>query len=145
MKVLASAVLAVCMTACSSASSNLKSDPGTPRIGAMGSEDLLVGEREVVGRTSSLTVDEDELRGRYRAVPVDLSWNAQYLRGTVAGRHTRLELADGDDTRFQGAFAGMPVDLIIEKGGISGRGSRPSRGTARSGTRPRGRTALPSR
>ncbi len=121
MKVLTSAVLAVCMTACSSASSNLKAEPDAPRIGAMGSEDLLVGEASVVGRTSSLRVKEDELRGRYRSVPVDLSWNGQYLKGTVAGQHTRVELAEGDDTRFQGAFAGMPVDLVIEKGGLSGR------------------------
>jgi hypothetical protein len=121
MKVLASAVLAVCMTACSSASSNLKLEPDAPRIGAMGSEDLVVGEKAVVGRTSSLVVDEDELRGRYRSVPVDLSWNGQYLKGTVAGRQTRLELAEGDDVRLQGAFAGMPMDLVIEKGGLSGR------------------------
>jgi hypothetical protein len=121
MKVWASAVLAVCMTACSSASSNLRAESSAPRIGAVGSEDLVVGEKAVVGRTSTLVVDQDELRGRYRSVPVDLSWNGQFLRGTVAGRHTRLELAEGDDTRFQGAFAGMPVDLVIEKGGLSGR------------------------
>ena len=121
MKVLTSAVVAVCLTACSGASSNLKVDPDAPRIGAMGSEDLLVGERQVVGRTSSLSVGEDELRGRYRSIPVDLSWNAQYLKGTVAGQHTRLELAEGDDVRLQGSFAGMPMDLVIEKGGLSGR------------------------
>lgn len=121
MKLLASAVLAVCMTACSSASSNLKAEPDAPRIGALGSEDLLVGSSAVVGRTSALRVDEDELRGRYRSVPVDLSWNGQYLRGTVAGQHTRVELAEGDDVRLKGAFAGMPMDLVIEKGGLSGR------------------------
>ena len=121
MKALAIAVLAVSLTACSSARSNLQAQSSAPRIGAMGSEDLLVGERQVVGRTSSLSVDEDQLRGRYRSIPVDLSWNAQYLKGTVAGQHTRLELAEGDDVRLQGSFAGMPMDLVIEKGGLSGR------------------------
>jgi hypothetical protein len=121
MKAWAIAALAVGVSACSSAGGNLRAEAGAPRIGAMGSEDLVVGERGVVGRTSSLRVSDDGMRGRYRSVPVDVSWNAQYVKGMVGGQLTRLELAEGDDTRFTGAFAGMPVDLVIEKGGLSGR------------------------
>jgi hypothetical protein len=121
MKAWAIAVLAVGATACSSASSTLRAEPDAPRIGAVGSEDLLVGEQVTVGRTSALRVSQDEMRGRYRNVPVDVSWNGQMLKGVVGGQATRMELAEGDDTRFLGSFAGMPVDLVIEKGGLSGR------------------------
>ena len=121
MKAWAIAALAVGVSACSSAGGNLRAEADAPRIGAMGSEDLVVGERGVVGRTSSLRVSDEGMRGRYRSVPVDVTWNAQYLKGVVGGQLTRLELAEGDDTRISGAFAGMPVDLVIEKGGLSGR------------------------
>ena len=39
----------------------------------------------------------------------------------TAGQQTRVELAEGDDVRLKGAFAGAPMDLVIEKGGLSGR------------------------
>ena len=121
MKAWAIAVLAVGASACSSAGSNVRAEAGAPRIGATSSEDLLVGAHGVVGRTTDLRVSESAMRGRFRSVPVDLSWNGQYLRGVVGGQLTRLELAQGDDTRLLGSFAGMPVDLVIEKGGLSGR------------------------
>ena len=121
MKTWAMAVLAVGVSACSSTGSALRAEAGAPRVGAVGSEDLVVGERAVVGRTSALKVDGEAMRGRYRNVPVSLTWSGQYLKGVVGGQPTRLELANGDDTRFLGAFAGLPVDLVIEKGGLSGR------------------------
>jgi hypothetical protein len=121
MKAWAIAVLAVGVTACASGNNALRAEPGAPRIGAVGSEDLVVGTQATVGRTSTLKVEQDEMRGRYRNVPVDLSWNGQMLKGVVGGQPTRMELAEGDDTRLLGSFAGMPVDLVIEKGGLSGR------------------------
>ncbi|MBF5045844.1 hypothetical protein FGE12_25770 [Aggregicoccus sp. 17bor-14] len=121
MKAWAIAVLAVGASACSGTGSGVRAEADAPRIGATSSEDLVVGARGVVGRTTDLRVSESSMRGRFREVPVDLSWNGQYLKGVVGGQLTRLELAQGDDTRLLGSFAGMPVDLVIEKGGLSGR------------------------
>lgn len=99
----------------------VRPEPGAALVAAPGSEVLYVGEHSVVGRTSSLKVDPAALHGRYRSVPVHLSWSGQYLHGSVAEQLTRVELAEGDDVRLAGAFAGAPVDLILEQGGLSGR------------------------
>lgn len=103
------------------AGGSVRPEPGAVEVGASGSGALFVGSRSVVGPTSSLTLDAAALHGQYRGVPVNLVWSGQFLQGTVAGEQTRVELAEGDDVRLAGAFAGAPVDLVIEQAGLSGR------------------------
>jgi hypothetical protein len=119
MRNLLMSVVAAVGLAC--AGSTVRPEPGAAQVAAPGSELLYVGEHSVVGRTSSLKLEAAELHGRYRSVPVHLSWNGQFLQGSVAEQLTRVELAEGDDVRLAGSFAGSPLDLVVEQGGLSGR------------------------
>ncbi|XXF79144.1 hypothetical protein P2318_05165 [Myxococcaceae bacterium GXIMD 01537] len=80
-------------------------------------EPLVLTTGTITGPRSSLSVREDGMSGRFRELPVALRWDYQELSGDVGRRKTRLELAEGDDTRIWGQFASLPVDLI-QKGAL---------------------------
>lgn len=114
-------VLAVAGLACAGSGGGVRAEPGAVAVAATGNEPLYVGEQSVVGRNASLQREGTALHGHYRGMPVHLAWTGQYLHGTVAEQATRIELAEGDDVRLTGAFAGAPMDVILEQGGLSGR------------------------
>jgi hypothetical protein len=76
-------------------------------------EPLVLAQGAITGPRSSLGVTEEGMNGRFRDQPVALRWTYQELAGNVGTRKTRLELAEGDDTRIWGFFAAQPVDLIL--------------------------------
>ncbi|WNG40311.1 hypothetical protein F0U61_46485 [Archangium violaceum] len=90
-------------------------------LGYRGGEPLVVDGAFITGPTSSLIIDDNAMRGRFRDIPVSLAWTWQELTGTVGPNTTKLELAEGDDTRVWGSFAGMPVDFILEGDWLYGR------------------------
>lgn len=121
-RVVASGLAAVgLLVGCAGAGGARREDGPAPLRVASPTAEVLVGEHSVVGRTSDLVVKDGELRGRFRTLPVDLSWNGQYLTGVINGQPTRLELAEGDDVQLQGTFAGEPMNVVVEKGGLSGK------------------------
>jgi hypothetical protein len=83
-------------------------------LGQSAGEPLLVQGPAITGPSSSLLISDNAMHGRYRDTPVSLKWNWQLLSGAVGSGATRLELAEGDDTRFWGSFGGMPVDLTLK-------------------------------
>lgn len=76
-------------------------------------EPLLLARGALTGPRSSLSVTEEGMNGRFRDQPVTLRWTYQELSGSIGTRKSRLELAEGDDTRIWGHFAAQPVDLIL--------------------------------
>jgi hypothetical protein len=76
---------------------------------------MLVTRTHVTGPTSSLSLRQDGLRGRFRDQPVDLTWDFQKVSGVYGTRPTLLELSEGDDTRASGTFGGAPVDILVQK------------------------------
>jgi hypothetical protein len=83
-------------------------------LGQPEGEPLLVQGTDITGPSSSLSISESGMRGRYRDMPVLLQWNYQELSGSVGGRGTLLELAEGDDTRIWGVFGGLAVDFTLK-------------------------------
>jgi hypothetical protein len=77
-------------------------------------EPLLLANGAITGPSSSLNLTDDGMNGRFRNLPVALRWSYQELSGSVGQRKTRLELAEGDDTRIWGHFATLPVDLVLD-------------------------------
>jgi hypothetical protein len=106
---------------CASTGSSARADEPALALGQQAGEPLLVRGSSVTGPASSLTISEDGMRGRFRDVPVSLKWDYQEVSGMVAGRGTRLELAEGDDTRIWGTFGGAVVDLTLEGEWLQGR------------------------
>ncbi len=90
-------------------------------LGHPGGEPLMVRGSHVTGPTSSLLIADNALRGRFRDMAVSLAWTYQEVTGTVAERPTRLELAEGDDVRVWGSFAGAPMDVVMESEWVTGR------------------------
>ncbi|QSQ10907.1 hypothetical protein [Myxococcus landrumensis] len=84
--------------------------PGAP-LGDAAEESLSLADDAITGPTSALSIAQTGMHGRYRRQPVSLEWDYQTMTGTVANQATRLELAEGDDTRVWGTFAGMATDL----------------------------------
>ncbi|MFY0571484.1 hypothetical protein ACN28E_47695 [Archangium lansingense] len=99
------------------AGSHANSRVGEPAysLGHPDGEPLLVQGQYITGPASSLVIAEDSMRGRFRDQPVSLTWTWQEVTGAVAEHETRLELAEGDDTRVWGSFGGIPVDLTLDK------------------------------
>ncbi len=95
-------------------------EPALP-LGHQGGEPLTVKGAYVTGPTSSLVISDNALRGRFRDLPVSLAWSYQEVTGMVADRPTRLELAEGDDMRVWGSFAGAPMDVVMESEWVAGR------------------------
>ncbi len=105
---------------CASTGSASRAQGPVLPLGQPAGEPLQVQGSTITGPTSSLVVADDAMRGRFRDLPVSLKWNYQELTGTVGSRGTRLELAEGDDTRIWGVFGGAPVDIVVKKDWLHG-------------------------
>jgi len=90
-------------------------------LGREGQEPLVLAGNDLTGPSSTLRLDEHGMRGRFRSNPVALAWDYQQMTGTVGEQATRLELAEGDDTRVWGSFGGVPVDLTEDGTWLHGR------------------------
>jgi hypothetical protein len=84
---------------CAGASSGLRAEGEKVRMGQRSAEPMVVTNRYITGPSSSISLREDGLRGRFRNQPA------------------RLELSEGDDVRASGTFGGAPVELLV-KGGV---------------------------
>ncbi len=82
-------------------------------MGQQAGEPLRVQGNTITGPNSSIAFSDDGLRGRFLNAPLDLSWDYQFMTGTVAGRAVRLELAEGDDIYIQGYFGGVRINYVL--------------------------------
>lgn len=116
------AATAICLlaTGCA-ATSGAHGAGGGVALGDASGEPLRLEGTSITGPNSSLSIDGDALRGRYRTQPVALQWDYQRLTGTVGAQPAHLELAEGDDTRVWGSFGGLPVDLTEDGTWLQGR------------------------
>jgi hypothetical protein len=117
-----STVTALCLlgTGCAATSGAQASATSIP-LGDAADEPLRLEGTAITGPTSTLLIAQDGLRGRYRTRPVALQWDYQRLTGTVGERASHLQLAEGDDTRVWGTFAGMAMDLTEDGTWLHGR------------------------
>ncbi|MFP2927957.1 hypothetical protein ACLESO_22715 [Pyxidicoccus sp. 3LG] len=90
-------------------------------LGDASDEPLRLEGAAITGPNSSLVIDEGGMRGRYLTRHVSLQWNYQEMTGSVGDMATRLQLAEGDDTRVWGTFAGMAMDLTEDGTWLHGR------------------------
>lgn len=107
---LSALALSLLSTGCA-ATSGAHSPGGGMRLGDSSEEPLRLEGDSITGPKTSLRMGEDGMHGRYLTRNVSLQWNYQELTGSVGERPTRLQLAEGDDTRVWGTFAGMAVSL----------------------------------
>jgi hypothetical protein len=105
---------------CASTGSASRAEGPALPMGQPAGEPLLVQGPAITGPHSSLVISGDAMRGRFRDVPVFLRWDYQELTGSVGRAGTRLELAEGDDTRFWGVFGGAPVDITVKQDWLHG-------------------------
>lgn len=113
-------VLSLLGTGCAATSGAQGSASGVP-LGNASTEPLRLDGPALTGPTSSLLIAEDGMRGRFRTRPVALQWTHQEMTGSVGDLATRLQLAEGDDTRVWGTFAGMALDLTEDGTWLHGR------------------------
>jgi hypothetical protein len=106
--------LLVLAVGCAGAGNGLRSQSGEARMGQRSAEPMVVSGRYITGPSSSLSMREDGLRGRFRDQPVDLQWDYQKVTGVFGAMPRRLELSEGDDTRATGSFGGSRVDLLMK-------------------------------
>jgi len=102
---------------CARAGSGLRAEGEKVRMGQRSAEPMVVTNQYITGPSSSLSLRQNGLRGRYRNQPVDLQWDFQQVTGVFGTQPTRLELSEGDDLRASGSFGGAPVHLLV-KGGV---------------------------
>lgn len=98
---------------CAGSQANTRAGESALSLGEPAGEPLLVQGSAITGPSSSLVISGNGMHGRYRDTPVSLEWNFQHLSGAVGSYETKMELAEGDDTRLSGSFGGMPLDLIL--------------------------------
>lgn len=98
---------------CAGSRANGRAEEPALALGEPAGEPLLVQGSAITGPSSSLVISDNGMHGRYRDSPVSLEWSFQQLTGAVGAYETKMELAEGDDTRLSGSFGGMPVDLIL--------------------------------
>lgn len=96
------------------------STSGVP-LGNASIEPLRLDGTSLTGPTSSLHVDADGMRGRFRTRPVALEWDDQKMKGSVGERATDMKLSQGAETRAWGTFAGIIVDLTEDGTWLHGR------------------------
>lgn len=105
----------LCLTVgCAGASNGLRAEGGKVRMGQRSAEPMVVTSRYITGPSSSISLRNDGLRGRFRNQPVELQWDYQHVTGVFGVQPTRLELSEGDDVRASGTFGGAPVDLLMK-------------------------------
>jgi hypothetical protein len=100
---------------CAGAGSGLRAETAAVRMGQRSAEPMVVTNRYITGPSSSLSLREDGLRGRFRDQPVDLQWDFQRVTGVFGAQPTKLELSEGDDVRASGSFGGAPVELLVKE------------------------------
>jgi hypothetical protein len=83
-------------------------------MGQRSAEPMVISSRYITGPSSSLSLREDGMRGRFRDQPVDLQWDYQKVTGVFGALPTQLELSEGDDTRASGMLGGDRVDLLLK-------------------------------
>ena len=105
---------------CAGSHANSRASEPAYSLGQPAGEPLLVQGSYITGPASSLLITEDAMRGRFRDLPVSLKWTWQEVTGSVAAQGTRLELAEGDDTRIWGSFGGMAVNLTVDNEWLHG-------------------------
>ena len=105
---------------CAATSGAGSSSPGVA-LGDASDEPLRLEGAAITGPDSSLVIEENGIRGRFRARPVSLEWDHQQMTGSVGEIATRLQLAEGDDTRVWGSFGGLTVDLTEDGTWLHGR------------------------
>ncbi|MCP3164849.1 hypothetical protein [Myxococcus qinghaiensis] len=109
-------LISVWATGCATTAS-----PRGMALGDAAEESLLLQGDAITGPSSTLSISANSMHGRYRRDPVSLEWDYQKLTGAVGHRATRLELAEGDDTRVWGTFGGLAVDLTEDGTYLHGR------------------------
>ncbi|NMO20247.1 hypothetical protein HPC49_23095 [Pyxidicoccus fallax] len=113
-------VVSLLGTGCAATSGARDASSGVP-LGSAALEPLRLEGADITGPTSSLRLVEDGLHGRFRTRPVSLQWSHQEMTGSVGQLVTRLQLAEGDDTRVWGTFAGLTLDLTEDGTWLHGR------------------------
>lgn len=113
-------VISLLGTGCAATSGARDASSGVALGDASGEPLRLEGEA-ITGPHSSLVIEQDGLRGRFRTHSVALKWDYQQLTGLVGDVATHLQLAEGDDTRVWGSFGGMAVDLTEDGTWLHGR------------------------
>lgn len=102
------------------ATSGAHAPAGVP-LGNASVEPLRLDGSDLTGPSSSLLIAKDGMRGRFRTRPVALQWTHQEMTGSVGDLATHLQLAEGDDTRVWGTFAGIALDLTEDGTWLHGR------------------------
>jgi hypothetical protein len=100
---------------CAGAGSGVRAGGQEVRMGQHSVEPMVVTHYSITGPSSSLSLKESGLRGRFRNLPVELQWDFQQVTGSLGTQPARLELSEGDDLRASGSFGGMPVELLIKE------------------------------
>lgn len=106
--------LVVLTVGCSGASNGLRAESEGARMGQRSAEPMVVSEHAITGPSSSLSLNEAGMRGRFRDQPVDLQWDYQRVTGVFAALPAKLELSEGDDTRASGTFGSARVDMLLK-------------------------------
>ncbi|WP_224364769.1 hypothetical protein [Hyalangium versicolor] len=101
--------LLVLTVGCAGAGNGLRA-----HMGQSSNEPMVVSSTYVTGPSSSLSLREDGMRGRFRDRPVELKWDYQQVTGMFGTQPAKLELSEGDDTRASGTLGGTPVDLLLK-------------------------------
>ncbi|MFY2560103.1 hypothetical protein ACN469_21010 [Corallococcus terminator] len=109
-------VISVWATGCATTAS-----PRGVALGDAAEESLLLQGDSITGPSSTLSIADNAMHGRYRRDAVSLQWDYQRLTGAVGNKAARLELAEGDDTRVWGTFGGLAVDLTEDGTYLHGR------------------------
>lgn len=105
----------LCLTVgCAGASSGLRAEGEKVRMGQRSAEPMVVTNRSITGPSSSISLWEGGLRGRFRNQPVELKWDYQHVTGVFGTQPAQLVLSEGDDTRASGTFGGAPVDMLLK-------------------------------
>ncbi|MFP2925519.1 hypothetical protein ACLESO_09925 [Pyxidicoccus sp. 3LG] len=113
-------VLSLLGSGCAATSGAQSSTHGSP-LGDASVEPLRLEGTAVTGPTSSLVIDQDSMRGRFRTRHVALQWNHQEMTGSFGELAIRLALSEGSETRVSGTFAGLALDLTEDGTWLHGR------------------------
>ncbi|QSQ20183.1 hypothetical protein JY651_33620 [Pyxidicoccus parkwayensis] len=103
------------------ATSGAHASTASVALGDSSGEPLHLDGEAITGPHSSLVIEGDGMRGRFRTHPVALKWDYQQMTGSVGSQVTELQLAEGDDTRVWGTFGGLAVDLTEDGTWLHGR------------------------